>query len=1065
MIKKLIIKLILLLFATHSVKGQSLIRVIDTETKSPIENVSIHFIEDDIYGTTDKNGAFYPRSDIKSNSVRFSHIGYRDTVIILDLRSSPLRIELKKSERYIKEVYVSTGYQRLPKERATGSFSVVSQEQLKEQVGMNILDRLEAVANGITVDRKTSIDGRMMVRGISTIRGERAPLIIVDNFPYDGDIENINPEDVEDIVVLKDAAASSIWGARAGNGVIVITTKKGKFDKPISINASIGSRISEKPDLDYIPQMNSSSFIDLEEMLFDKGHYQSRIDGTAKAGLSPIVELLLKKEKGELDEQSYNEIVQQYRNIDIRSDLNKYVYRPSLENQMQMGINGGNNSYAWRGSLGYDQSTSNLSAKKNRLTMRLSNIVKLLPSLELQADMQYTKRNSTSGRQGYNDIQFAGYDIYPYASLRDANGVDLDIEQLRGSFIDEAEQLGLLNWRYYPLEDYKHRVNKISANDILINVGLDWKVWQGLNMGLKYQYENQIGDIRRHNTMNSYFTRDLINKYTSLVNGALIHNIPLGGILDISRNLLKSQSLRAQMGYIENWHNSSVNVLGGFEVRDANTLNNYYRTYGYHDEILTFSEVDYRIQFDDYITGRKAFIPQSKGFKDMTDRYVSAYINGSYEYKGKYLISGSARRDASNLFGVSVNNKWNMLWSLGASWEMSKESFFNSGYLDYLRLRTTYGHSGNIDPAMSAVSTIRYMGTSLYIPGAPIARPNNYANPELKWETVSMTNLGLDFASKNNRFSGSLEYYRKKGFDLYGLEEMDITAGVGSTLVKNVAKITAKGVDFNIVGAAIKAKQFRWGVELNINYNKDRVEDYYLTNQNANAFVSGSSISAIVGDPVYNVYSYKWAGLDPDTGDPQGWLNGEISKDYTKMTGTGTPINELVSHGATLPTYFGSLGNTFDVGQLSLSIRLTYKMGYYFRRSTIDYGALFSNYRGHMDFENRWEKPGDEKVTDVPSMIYPNPSNNRDSFFKNSEVTVEKGDHIRINYIYLAYRPKINMRKDSKQPMNIEFYANASNLGILWRANKNNLDPDVGTSQYGIPQSAIYTIGARITLN
>src|SRR5690606_22099898 len=111
----------------------------------------------------------------------------------------------------------------------------------------------------------------------------------------------------------------------------------------------------------------------------------------------------------------------------------------------------------------------------------------------------------------------------------------------------------------------------------------------------------------------------------------------------------------------------------------------------------------------------------------------------------------------------------------------------------------------------------------------------------------------------------------------YGLEEMDITAGGGSTLAKNVAKITAKGVDINIVGAAIKAKQFRWGVELNINYNKDRVEDYYLTNQNANAFVSGSSISAIVGDPVYNVYSYKWAGLDPDTGDPQGWLNGEVS--------------------------------------------------------------------------------------------------------------------------------------------------------------------------------------------
>ncbi|WP_187444045.1 SusC/RagA family TonB-linked outer membrane protein [Sphingobacterium phlebotomi] len=1063
--KQIVIWIWLVLCTGHIVRAQSVVRVTNSETREPIENVSIHFMEDNVRGRTDKTGAFYVTADIKSNRARFSHIGYRDTVMLLDLESPSIMIELQPAERYIEQVYVSTGYQTLPKERATGSFSIVDSEKLEQQVGMNILDRLPAVANGVSVDRGTGPEGKLMVRGLSTIRGERAPLIVVDNFPYEGDIENINPQDVKDIVVLKDAAASSIWGARAGNGVIVITTKKGTFEKPISINASVGTRIGSKPDLRYIPQMNSASFIGVEEMLFGNGHYQSRIDGVAKSGLSPVVELLIKRENGEIDERRYQEEIQRYGEKDIRNDFDRYVYNPSFETQMQAGLTGGSGKHAWRGTLGYDRTNSTLSSKNDRLSMRLSNTIKLLPSVELQADIQYTRRNSTSGRQGYGDVLFAGYDLYPYASLRDGNGRNLDIEQRRGQYMDEVEQLGLLPWRYYPLEDYKNRVTTTSTNDILLHTGIDWKIWRGLNLGLKYQYESQSGDGRLHNTMDSYFTRDLINKYTSLENGNPVRHIPLGGILDLSHTRLNSHSLRAQLGYNENWGDSEINMLGGFEARDANTRNNYYRTYGYHDEILSFSPVDYRVQYEDFVTGQWMFIPQAQGFADRTARYVSAYVNGSFEYRKKYILSASARRDASNLFGVSVNSKWNMLWSVGGSWEMSRESFFPSGYLDYVRLRATYGHSGNIDPAMSAVTTIRYMGTSLTVPGAAIARPNNYANPELKWETVAMTNVGLDFASKDKRLSGSLEYYRKNAFDLFGLEQMDITAGVSETLVKNVAKMTAKGVDLHLNGTAIETGLFRWRAELNINYNRDEVQDYYLANRNANVFVGASTISGVEGDPVYSMYSYQWAGLDPETGDPQGWLDGEISKDYTRLVGSGTQLENLRSHGAVLPTSFGSIGNTFDIGQFSLSVRLTYNMGYYFRRSTIDYGALFTRYTGHSDFENRWRTPGDEKTTNIPSMIYPNPSTNRDSFFRGSEVTVEKGDHIRFNYVYFAYRPKIQNRKGSSRVTNLEFYTNVSDLGLLWRANKKNLDPDVGRSLYGTPRPTIYTVGARITLN
>src|SRR3546814_769645 len=200
-------------------------------------------------------------------------------------------------------------------------------------------------------------------------------------------------------------------------------------------------------------------------------------------------------------------------------------------------------------------------------------------------------------------------------------------------------------------------------------------------------------------------------------------------------------------------------------------------------------------KYPDFVTGGLSYIPQSKGFDELTTRFVSAYANGSYAFKNRYMLSGSARRDASNLFGLNTNDKWNLLWSVGASWEISREPFYRLNSVPYLRLRSTYGFSGNIDPSMSALTTIRYVAVSPNTPGAPYARPDNYSNPDLRWETAGMFNIGLDFTSLGGKLRGSLEYYRKMGKDLFGVAQMDATAGIGNTIDKNVANIREMGVD------------------------------------------------------------------------------------------------------------------------------------------------------------------------------------------------------------------------------------------------------------------------------
>lgn len=1047
--------------AQQIVTGQ----ISDSTASVPLSNVTVAIQDIRTIIHTDKNGYFSFSTKENKIHMTISKEGYvSQTVEIgLPLRTS-LKITLEPKVGEIQEVNISTGYQKIPKERATGSFSVIGNDLLNQQVGTSILNRLEAIGNGISIDRSTSDTPQLMLRGISTINGPKSPLIVVDNFPYEGDISNINPNIVENISLLKDASAASIWGARAANGVIVITTKNGKFNQPINVELSTSLTVAPKPDFGYIKNINSSDFIDVEQKLFQRGFYDSEISSSNHPALSPVIDLLNKEKKGLLSPEEVAEQIAVLRTIDSKDQYKRYMYQPLENRQYSVNISGGMPKFAWSSALGYDDNSSSLAATYKRANVRFQNIWKPTDRLTVNTAIYYTGARTQNGRIGYDGISMKGGNAVPYIKLADQYGnpmaVIKDIDQ---NFKNSFRNTKLLDWNYYPLADWQEDRQKTNSTEIMMNFGIQYKVLKGLDVDVKYQYQQQHVVSENLHGKNSYFARNYINSFAQIASdGTVTFIVPKGAILDQFFSRSETHNSRGQLNYNSRWGKHGLTAIAGAEVRQAAIKSDNNRFYGINEENLSVGNVDYIHQYPKLVNGSYDFIQRNQYLGHRRTNFVSLFANAAYTYDQKYTLSGSVRRDASNLFGLKTNDQWNPFWSAGAAWELSKENFFLLPWLPYLKLRGSYGFNGNIDPAMIAVSTIAYEGHNSVFTNTPTARFDNYYNPKLRWETSRMINIGFDFATPNNRISGSIEYFKKNGTDLFGPAELDYTTGIAN-MTANVAATTGHGIDVEIKTLNIDSP-LKWYSTLNFSTFNDKVLQYNLSDTMAQRFIgTGYSVpvAGLVNYPVYSIFAYKWAGLDPATGDPRGYLNGEVSKNYTAIIGSGTEIKDLQFFGSALPTVYGSFINSYRYKSVTLDVGLTYKLGYWFRRSSVNYTALFNSWIGHSDYTDRWQNPGDESVTNIPSIIYESNSN-RDIFYKGSSVLVEKGDHIRLQYINIAYQlgnnRNIGMPKFCE---NLSLFVNLSNLGLLWKANKHEIDPDYNLGYNNLKPAMNITFGLR----
>ncbi|SKB84529.1 TonB-linked outer membrane protein, SusC/RagA family [Sphingobacterium nematocida] len=1042
--------------------------VVDVENRA-VRAVSIRSLKTGNEIATDKDGRFTLQVALP-DTLTISRIGYITQRVAVGQIESTIPIILQSAEQQIEEVLVHTGYQSLRPNEVNGSVTVINKDMLQMQNGTNILQRLNGVTNGLSFNvgknnsnpqNKTNI----MVRGHSTINGPLDPLIVLDNFVYEGDIDNINPDDIESVTILKDASATSIYGARGGNGVIVITSKRGRFNQPVQIDVRASTMITAIPDLSPLRTMDNKDYIAVERLLYDRGVFKADIQSLEYPALSPVVDILYRQEKGMLSTVEAESRIRGYEQSDFLKQYQQAFLKRGSTQQYALGIRGGSGTQHWNLGANLNQDNDTYSNRSKRINLRLSNSLKITPWLSSTVDAQVNARSANNGAvPTVDELRRVGSrSNVPYISLYDQQGLPAAVYTGFSSiFLDTAGGGRLQDWRYYPIAERDLQQFSQGVHELIGSFQLEARPIQGLGLNAYYQYQQQRLDAETVHDRNSFVMRDLINRFTQVnpQTGSLSYPVPLGDRLILQDRSLGSQQFRTQANFNKAWRKHHISSMLGFEVREVKSGSQQMWIYGYNHDPLSRVAVNHSTAYALQPAGIALIPGGSQTDADIVNRFVSLYGNAYYSYKDRYSLSGSLRRDGSNIYGLTTNAKWKPLWSIGLGWELSKESFFKVDFIDHLKLRSTLGYSGNVDLSRTALPIAAYSNGEAALGSLRTARVGSLNNPSLRWEQVRQLNIGLDFKMLQSRVSGTVEYYWKSSTDLYGSALFDYTTwGVNPTVMMNTADLAGRGIDMQLNIIPLRGR-LHWGSYFIFNYNSNKTKRYQLTSTQQRSDIDrlierdGSAINPIEGMPLYALGGYRWAGLD-DKGNPQGYLNGEKSIAYQDIRADvrqhGDPNNARYI-GSAVPFIFGAWRNEFSYANIGLSFNVTYRTGYYFRRQSIHYEALINRGYGHADYALRWQQPGDEWKTDVPA-FESTITSGRDNFYALSDVLVEKGDHIRLQFVNLSYQFK---SKSKYMPKSTRVFLNASDLGIIWRANKHELDPDY---PYSTRPSQTYTIG------
>lgn len=1042
--------------------------VIDAETEMPIGAATITATKTLRSVISDPDGKFQIQIG-QFDSLRITHVSYEPVTISVPL-GSEIHIRIRQRSSVLDNAIINTGYQEFKPNQVNGAFDFIDEKTLSLQNGTNILTRLEGVTTGLLFDNqrfKGHSDQSQLglsIRGLSTINGPLDPLIIVDNFIFEGDINHINPDDVKSVTILKDAATTSIWGARAGNGVIVITMKHGSVNQKPRITFNSNLSLIEKPDLYRVKDISIDEYIDLEKFLFDRGHYDNLINNNRYPAISPVVSLLLKERNGTIPSGVAEQEINALRIMNSKDEFARYFYRTGAIQQYSLMASGGSKDIAWLMSGSYDKTLTNLNEQSHRLNMRFSNTYKPFKGMELITGASYSNLHNKSGMPEFRDVaKIRGTVFIPYLKFVGEDGTALPISNVyRSEFTDTLGGNKLLDWHYYPYNDWKHAQNTVQNNELIANLAVKYRLTPYANLSVRYQYQEERTTSESLYDTASFYARRQINLFTQIDGDDMVtHIIPMGGILMQNQNRQFSHNFRSQADFSKGWKDSEINALAGFEFRDIGKKSNSNTYYGYYDDPLTSTDVDVVNYYPTIIAGDFSQIGGSPYLTGQNYRFVSLFANGLYSFQKRYFVNAGWRKDGSNVFGASINDKWKPLWSSGIGWLISEESFYKLKFLTHLKLSITYGKNGNVDLTKTPLAVAR--ADVGYTTDLPFLRIDNPNNPGLKWEEISQTNIRIDFELMQKRILGSIDYYLKKGSDLYGADVYDYTAWGGrSTLVRNVAAIKGKGLEINIISKNLTGA-LKWNTQLLFSHINNQTTRYYSAARYPESGAignAGKSINPIVGKPMFSVFAYKWGGLDKD-GNPQGFISADKTTDYNAISknngDNGIAGGSMVYKGSAIPTTFGNLSNFFIWKNLEFNFNFSFAFGHYLFKPALSYTALFSQGAGNDEFSDRWQKPGDEQRTNIPSLIYP-ANSARDLFYQYSEANLIKGDNIRLRYINFKYTLNTHSHKIIE---NAEFYASIINMGIVWRANHNGIDPDFPGD---IPPPKRVTFGVRLTL-
>ncbi len=1030
---------------------------------------------------TDKNGEFvlWVRKDWH---LQVSFIGFQSTELEVK-GEQDLKIRLTSVTNSIDEVVVaSNGLQNIPKERSPGSFTTVSADDLKEIPSLNVINSMESMIPGMQVsvlsgdrtftynitEKSASSATRTVgateynisIRGRGTLSGENFPLIVVDGSITEMDISSINPDDIENITVLKDASAASIWGVRAANGVIVITTKKGKSKQAPQVNFSTSLMIAEKPDVSYVKTMNSAQMLDYEKELVDRG-FVSKIDASdyysAQYTISKGSQLAWNLKSGNITEDEYNDDVAALSKTDNRGQISKYLLQHASSQNYNLSVSGGAENYNYYYSASYSKENPNsVRDLGERYTITANNNWKLFNLVNLATSFKGTffsyKNNGISLATLYSPSRST---LLPYNQLADEDGNGISYDRYDQTWVSSLEA-NYKDWTYNYLDELKNSDNSQKTDNYSANIELTVPIIKGLTGSVKYAKEKTNSTSKTYYNQDTYYFRDMVNYYTYPGASTNSLGITTGGILSKGITYENNYSLRGQLNFNRIFkQDHQITALAGTEIRETNIGQTTFSLFGYNPETgLTNTSINYSstptyqyVAGDSETSYTTFYYGGYPSQKDKKRRFLSWYSNFAYDYKSKYFLSGSIRYDDYNNFGVERKYRATPLWSAGGKWMMSQEPFMkNLKWISNLGIRTTYGVNGNLSLDTYPFTYISLGGNSDSTTGQEYASVISTANPEIKWEKVYVTNLGVDFGLFNNRLNGTFDYYRKNSKDLlynYPVSSAYVGNINSGYLTRNMASMKSTGFDFGLKGTLYNDKNWNWQMRFNLSYNTNKITDARFRETSYTNYYSyyPAGIGLIKGYPYDKLLVYRFAGLD------ENGLTQVYDKNGNIIPATTTSISDFIfkKAGRTVAPFFGSWNTTIRYKNISLFTLLTYQFGNVFLKPSI-YGYTTSaysvNYDISADIAKRWKKSGDESTTNVPglngsgSAIYYSQMR-----YNYSDVNVLKGDYVRLRQITLNYKLPSDILKRINIK-NAQVGLTVNNLGLLWRANKQGYDPD-----------------------
>ena len=1037
--------------------------VITDEKGRPVARAVVRLLPTEDRGTlSEEDGSFIMAAVPPGNyTLEVRHLSFlpaQKKIVVAD-KDVKVTIPLTPQQRELKGVVISTGFQKIEKAATTGSYSLITARELEETPDINIMKRLEGKVPGVRFDIRNN---RIQIRGVNNF-GTSPPLIIIDGFPAidqnlalrpgytpllgdqagtSNDVLNaFNPADIESITFLKDAAATSIWGSSAANGVIVVETKKGRKGDMTTLSLGGTISIAAPANMKNMNAMNSREYIDFEKEMFDANFYQDPFTHWRYTNPSEAVRYMFLGKRGDITPQQRDEALERLANINNQSQMKEYLLRQAVTQQYNMSVTGGGKNTSYYMSGNYSKNLPVFKGNQNSAYFVNSNFTTDLLDgrVKLSTGINHTHSNSVVNPAALNALNPGSLGLRPYDLVVDEHGQPKNYSiMFKPEVEDSLQGLGLLPWTYSPLEQLNYSNTRFIKQTTRIQTTLTTRLTSWADLQLSGMYQRSSQEIELIDELNSYATRDLLNTATSIQNGKLVYGIPIGDIVKHTNTWSSDYGVRGQLNVDKHWKGiHHINFLAGADIRETKSTGYRQTHYGYDPNTGSAQAWNPTVPYRTFFFGTRTLGYSDGALLSDIKRYLSYFSNANYSLYEKYFLSGSVRFDDFSMLGIERRNRAIPLWSAGLKWDIRKESFMPaSKWLTGLAFRLTYGTAGTAPANGSNYPVVNIMPADP-LTGLTYSSIGTPGNQNLGWETTATLNGGLDADFLYGLIGITFDVYRKRSSGILASLPYNATYG-WTSLLYNTASMNSHGFEFGINANIIRTKNWGYTTSFNLAYNTNKVTDTRF-GINTGTLESGSPVA---GHPVDYLTALRWAGLDQEG---QSLIYNNAGKILTSTDGEIVKPEDRVYKGRSTPPVFGGFMHLIRYRQLSLSARMVFYMGHNIMKQDVVQGLYpeGGNAPGFLGTSKalvrRWRKAGDEAYTNIPGVIHSNFTSL--SRYGDADINVISASHARLEQISLNYMA--GSRIIGKWPFikSLTMGTTVSNLGVIWRKNKEGIDP------------------------